>query len=93
MLDFNAMINEAIKAAITSAVNEALTKQAGLILQLETRLEQLESKIETDLVSRQEVADLAEEAAQTFMDNHSNDDLLQSPDFDQAVREVIRGCL
>lgn len=93
MLDFNAMINEAIKAAITSAVNEALTKQAGLILQLETRLEQLESKIETDLVSRQEVTDLAEEAAQTFMDNHSNDDLLESNEFSQAVREVIRGCL
>lgn len=93
MLDFNAMINEAIKAAITNAVNEALTKQAGLILQLETRLEQLEAKIETDLVSRQEVTDLAKEAAQTFMDNHSNDDLLMSTEFDQAVREVIRGCL
>lgn len=101
MLDFNMIINEAIKSAITTAVEQAVNEQNDLIRTLMDEVRDLNQQVrdlqtKLDVVpSESDVERIAADAIDDYMRNNSNnmDEVLGTEEFSQAVREVIRECL
>lgn len=103
MLDFNMIINEAIKSAITTAVEQAVTEQNDLIRTLMDEVRDLNQQVQNlqtkldEVPSESDIERIAAELMQsmTNMCNNSNnmDEVLGTEEFSQAVREVIRDCL
>lgn len=103
MLDFNMIINEAIKSAITTAVEQAVTEQNDLIRTLMDEVRDLNQQVQNlqtkldEVPSESDIERIAAELMQsmTNMRNNSNnmDEVLGTEEFSQAVREVIRDCL
>lgn len=94
MIDFNQMLNASINDAIKKAIDEATTGYIGAIKHLAFRIEELEKRIDDRMIDRQEVSDIAQDAAQKYMETNSKiDNILGTDDFASAVREVIRDAL
>lgn len=101
MLDFNMIINEAIKSAITTAVEQAVTKQNDLIRTLMDEVRDLNQQVQNlqtkldDVPNESDIERIAADAVDDYMRNNSNnmDEVLGTEEFSQAVREVIRDCL
>lgn len=101
MLDFNMIINEAIKSAITTAVEQAVTEQNDLIRTLMDEVRDLNQRVhnlETQLnevPNESDIERIAADAVDDYMRNNGNnmDEVLGTEEFSQAVREVIRACL
>lgn len=101
MLDFTTIINEAIKSAITTAVEQAVTEQNDLIRTLMDEVRDLNQQVQNlqtkldEVSSESDIERIAADTIDDYMRNNSNnmDEVLGTEEFSQAVREVIRECL
>lgn len=99
MIDFNALMNEAIKAAIATAVEQATADQNDLIRTLMEEVRDLGQQVVnlTDQLASasddSRIERIATDAIDNFMRNNPYDDVLGTDDFESAVRSVIRDCL
>lgn len=97
MIDFNTIINQTIQTAIATAVEQALSKQSKLIVEMQEQIEQMQltiDQMQNEMISEDQITNFVESA----IDEHANDTefefdidtFLMSDEFDEAVREVIR---